>query len=551
MKTLYKNGIFYTGDRECPSASAMVVEDGKIVWVGETSDWSGNAAEAAENEIDLEGSFVTPGFIDSHMHMLGYGQLLNSVSLYERTSSLADMCSAVGEFIEKHRLPAGSWVCGRGWNHDYFQDQKRFPDRHDLDHVSSEYPIMVTRACGHVAAVNSKALELAGVGRDTPQPEGGRFDVDESGEPVGIFRENGIDLIKRAIPAYTLNDVKQFLFQACRRLNGYGITSVHTDDFVSLPGVGAPMVMRAFRELEQEGRLTVKVYEQFHFDSLNQAKTFVERGWRTGAGSDRFRIGPMKIVADGSLGARTAYLSSPYEDEPSARGILIYSDEQLEEMMTFAHTHGIQLAVHAIGDGCLAQVVGIYEKILKKYPRDDHRHGVVHCQITTAALLKKFRELSLHGYIQTIFLDYDSRIIRARVGAERAAESYQFKTLLDLGCGVSNGSDCPVELPCVLNGIQCAVTRSSLDGSRQFLPEQALTVEEALATYTTMGARASFEEEKKGMLKAGMAADFVVLDRDIRTVRPETISQAAIRAVYVDGVNVLDLPAMCSREDEF
>jgi hypothetical protein len=218
----------------------------------------------------------------------------------------------------------------------------------------------------------------------------------------------------------------------------------------------------------------------------------------------------------------------------------VFSQDQLDEMISYANSHGMQAAVHAIGDGIMEQVVLAYEKALKEYPRKDHRHGIVHCQITTEALLEKIRDLSLHAYIQSIFLDYDSRIVESRVGREKASKTYQFKTLMDMGCSVSNGSDSPVETPDVMKGIQCAVTRTSLDKTRTFLPDQALTLEEALKSYTVMGAWAEFEEEKKGRLKEGMAADFVVLSRDLREVPLEQISQVRVEQTYVDGVLVFE-----------
>ena len=298
------------------------------------------------------------------------------------------------------------------------------------------------------------------------------------------------------------------------------------------------MVLEAYRQLEKEGRLTIKICEQSQFEDLEQLKGFVEQGYHTGAGTDYVKIGPMKIISDGSLGARTACLSQPYADSPDTSGIPIFSQEQLDEMIAWGHCHGMQAAVHAIGDGSMEQVVSAIEKALLEYPREDHRHGIVHCQITTKDLLGKFKELSLHAYIQSIFLDYDSKIVESRVGQERALDTYQFKTLMDMGCDVSNGSDCPVETPSVMKGIQCAVTRTSLDGSRTFLPAQALTVEEALASYTVMGARASFEEEKKGMLRPGMAADFVVFPQNLLETPPDSLGRVPVDETWVDGIRV-------------
>lgn len=550
MKTLYYNGILYTGDPENPRASAMMVEGGRILWVGGEPGKSHGREEAfgeaaPENKVDLGGRFVTPGFIDSHMHVVEYGKLLQEVPLAGHTGSLGEVCRRVKAFIQENHVPEGTWVCGRGWNQDYFQDEKRFITCRDLDQVSTEHPIFLARACGHVVSVNSKAMEMAGVTRDTRQPLDGRFQVDLEGNPNGVFEENGVSLIKDAIPAVTVRKVKEFILTAERSLNSFGITTVHTDDFLSLNGVDYEMILRAYRELEEEGRLTVRICEQSQFGNLEDLKGFVEKGYHTGTGTDYVRIGPLKIISDGSLGARTAFLSEPYADEPDTRGIAILTQEELDEMIFYAHSHGMQAAVHAIGDAAMEMAVNSFEKCLRRLPRPDHRHGIVHCQITTKPLLEKFKELSLHAYVQSIFLDYDSKIVESRVGRERAKDTYRFGTLLHMGCDVSNGSDSPVETPDVMKGIQCAVTRTSLDGTRTFLPQEALTVEEALAGYTVMGARASFEEEKKGMLKKGMKADFAVLDGNLLEMPHDRLGQVLVEQTYVGGVLVYERNPGC------
>lgn len=539
MRTLYYNGRLFTADPKNRWASAMLVDGTTIAWVG-TDPLSAPAASGvlAENRVDLRGRFVTPGFIDSHMHLAGYGKLLGEASLAEHTDSLEHMCQAVKRYVEDNQIPEGAWVCGRGWNQDSFQGERRYPNRRDLDGISERHPIFLTRACGHLAVANTRAMELAGIREGAGQPKGGRILMDEDGTPSGIFQENAINLLTNAMPRASLARVKEYMRAACKALNRFGITSVHSDDFLSLPRVGYETILEAYRQLEREGQLTVKVYEQSQFEDLGQLREFVERGYRTGAGTDYVKIGPLKLIGDGSLGSRTALLSRPYADDPSSCGIGVLTPGQLEEMISYGHGHGMQIAVHAIGDGMMEQVVSAYEKALGQCPRADHRHGIVHSQITTRELLKKFHELSLHAYVQSIFLDYDSKIVESRVGGERASWTYQFKTLFDMAGKLSNGSDCPVETPDVMKGIQCAVTRTSLDGSRTFLPGQALTLEEALDSYTALGAWASFEEEKKGMLRAGMAADFAVLDRDISQTPSWEVGKARVEETFLDGARV-------------
>ncbi len=533
MRNIFVNGEVYTvndGMKE-----AFVEENGRFIYVG-NNEGALKFKEEGSIVTDLNGRFVTAGFNDSHMHLVGYGYSLQMIKLGERTSSLKDMKDAIKEYIGSRDLRENEWVRGRGWNHDYFTDENRFPNRYDLDEVSTDYPICIIRTCGHTCVVNSKALELIGITKDTMQVEGGQFDIDENGEPLGIFRENALNMIYDNIPVPSKEEIKDMIREACSSLNSYGLTSVQTDDFIVFPTMDYEVIIEAFKELENEGKLNVKVYEQAQLVNMELLRGFIEKGYNTGVGSDYFKIGPLKLLGDGSLGARTAYLSAPYADDPSTSGISVYTQEQFDEMIGYANANGMQVAVHAIGDQIMVMIVKAIEKALKENPREDHRHGIVHCQITTEELINKFKELDLHAYVQSIFLDYDINIVEDRIGKERAKTTYNFKTLMNNGTKVSNGSDCPVELPNVLNGIQCAVTRMTLDGTKgPFLKEEALSIEEAIQSYTIMAAHGSFEENNKGSIECGKCADFVVLDRNLLTSDAETIKDINVLETYVNG----------------
>ena len=533
MKTIYRNGTVYTG--ELPLCEAFVEEGGRFVYAG--TNEGAMAMKAPEDRVeDLGGRFVCAGFNDSHMHLLNYGNALRMADLSTHTSSMAEMKEHMRAFIRENAVQPGTWVKGRGWNHDYFEDGRRFPDRRDLDEISTEHPICLTRTCGHACVVNSKALELTGITGATPQVEGGRYEVDGSGEPNGIFRENAMNLIYSRLPEPTKDDIKEMILAASHALNRYGVTSSQTDDLLAFNNVPYERVLEAYRELEAEGRMTVRVYEQSQFTTPEDLKEFMEKGYNTGWGSPWFKIGPLKMLGDGSLGARSAYLSKPYADDPSTCGIPIFTRAQFEEMVGYAHSHGMQIAIHAIGDGILDDILAAYEKALHEYPREDHRHGIVHCQITRPDQLEKFEKLSLHAYIQTIFLDYDIHIVEDRIGAERAASSYNFKTLYET-THTSGGSDCPVELPDVMKGIQCAVTRTTVkDRVGPYLPEQAMTVQQALDSFTIEGAHASFEEQEKGRIAPGMRADFVVLTANPFEVPADALAQIQVESTWVDGV---------------
>ena len=533
MRQIYFGGKVYTGS--LPLQEAFIVEDEKFIAVGSTEEILSQKKEADEL-IDLNHQFVCAGFNDSHMHLVNFGYSLSMANLSKHTDSLQSVLEAMKQFISEKQLKPGTWARGRGWNHDYFTDEKRFPNRYDLDMVSTEHPIVITRTCGHTCIVNSKALELIDVTKDTPQVEGGRYEVDENGEPNGIFRENAMNLVYSKLPVFSVQDIKDMILHASHTLNTYGITSSQTDDLPVFNNVPANDILQAYQELTAEGKMTVRVNEQSQFMNLEDLEAFIADGYNTGWGNEWFKIGPLKMLGDGSLGARSAYMSVPYADDPSTRGIPIFTRQQFINMIGYAHNHGMQVAIHAIGDGILDDILYAYEKALKENPREDHRHGIVHCQIMRPDQLKKFEELNLHAYIQSIFLDYDIHIVEDRVGKERAKSSYNFKTMYDT-VHTSNGSDCPVELPNVLGGIQCAVTRTTLtDHVGPYLPEQALTVQQALDSFTIEGAHASFEENIKGKIQAGMLADFVILDQNPMEIPVGTIKDIKVCATYVGGI---------------
>lgn len=532
MKTIYYNGVVYTGT--LPLAEAFIVQDGIFTFTG-SSEQALEQRQAEDQLIDLQGKFVCSGFNDSHMHLLELGYTLQMAPLADHTGSLEELLDCLRRFLAQHPKSNGSWLMGRGWNQDFFSDVHRMPDRHDLDKVSADVPICIVRACGHCLVVNSRALTQLGLTGDTAQPAGGRIGI-QDGELDGRFFDNAMDLVYNAIPVPDKETLKEMILTACQTLNAYGITSSQTDDYCVFRALPWQMVDQAYQELKSEGRLTVRVNEQCNFATYQDLKKFVADGRQTGKGDAMFRTGPIKIIGDGALGARTALLSQPYQDDPSTRGLPVYDRETLEKMIGYAHAHGLQTATHAIGDACLDWVLDALEKALAAHPRADHRHGIVHCQITRSDQLERIRRLHLHVYAQSIFLDYDIHIVEARVGHQLAATSYNWKTLLNHGVTVSNGSDSPVERPDVMAGIQCAVTRTTLrDHIGPYLPDQCFTIQEALDSFTIAGARASFEESCKGRITPGFLADFVVLGDNPFTVAPEKLHSIPVCATYLRG----------------
>jgi len=529
MRTIFYGGQVYTGT--LPLCRAFAVENGLFLFAGGDEDALA-LARPGDRRVDLDGRFVCAGFNDSHMHLLSYGLALRRARLDQHTDSLKGLIAYFRDFAAENGPNERGWIVGRGWNQDFFSDEARMPDRHDLDAVSRERPVAAVRCCGHCTVVNSKAIELLGVTASTPAPEGGEIGV-ANGAPDGRFYDSAMNLIWAAVPGVEKDDVKDMIRAACRRYNACGVTSCHADDYET----PWRMVNEAYQELKAAGELTVRVYEQCNFHDVESLAEFIGEGHVTGEGDALFRTGPLKLVADGALGARTALLSRPYADDPSVTGLALYSQEALDALIGYAHAHGMQTAVHAIGDGCLDRVLNAVEKALTAHPRADHRHGVVHCQITRRDQLERMARLKMHIYAQTIFLDYDSRIVRQRVGA-LAETSYAWKTLMNMGLTVSNGTDCPVEQPDALRGLQCAVTRAPLAGGEVYLPGEAFTVREALDSYTSAGAYASFEERIKGRIEPGMLADFVVLERSPFETPPEAISRIPVCETWLGGRKV-------------
>ena len=532
MITRYENARVFTANGR--DADCFVVQDGVFAFVGCKDD--AHAAFPGARRVDLAGQFVCPGFNDSHMHLLNLGCMLTQAQLSPVTDSLAHVLCALGRYAQAH--PQEAWVLGRGWNQDAFTDVSRYPTREDLDRVCPDRPCLITRACGHVAVANSAALALCGIDAQARAVEGGRIAVDSAGRPTGVLEENAIDLATDAMPAPDKAQIKQRLLLAMQHVNRFGITSVQSDDLATTK---APFetVIDAYLELKAEGRMTVRVTQQCLLPDRRTLDRFLRLGYTTGWGDAWFRIGPLKLIADGSLGARTALLRAPYADAPHTRGLAIYAQEALDDLVGTAHAAGMQVAVHAIGDGAADRVLHAVSRAQQAHPREDARHGIVHAQVLTHEQARRMAALRMHAYIQPIFLDYDATIVRRRLG-ERADAAYPAASLLGGGVSASGGSDSPVEPPDVLMGIQCAVTRMPVTRrlDAPYLPHEALTPDEALRLFTSCGAYASFEESVKGRIAPRRFADFTVLGEDPRTVEPARIHAIPVRGVYLAGVPV-------------
>ena len=507
------------------SCDAFLVEDDRFAKLG-TGEEIEAMMEPGDELIDLKNAFVVPGFIDSHMHLLNYGTYLSNIQLLDCRSKDA-VLARLSDGLKT--LEKGEWLCARGFNEELFDHPEKIT-KADLDRISEKVPIAVTRACGHLMVVNSKALELSGINENT---EAGGGDIDFE---TGILTEFAINLVSNAMPGVSFERIEKMVKLAQKELNRFGITAVGSDDFISLSDDWRS-VLDAFMKLSYTAKLTVRVNEQCEFPSIEEFANFLDEGYTTDVGDDFFRIGPLKLIADGSLGARTAALKEPYSDSPKEKGTLILDREAMGEWMRLASDYNMPAIVHAIGDQTVDEVLAcMREYVLEGNPL---HAGLVHCQIMNSKQTEEVCDRKLNAYFQSLFIDPDARILSERVGETRANESYPFRTLFEHTVA-SNGSDAPVEIPDVLKGIELAVTRTSFDGSASMNSAECLSVDQAIASYTENGARAFGMEDQIGFIREGYYADFTVIDQDITKLDPKKIHTAKVLMTVVNGDTVFE-----------
>ncbi len=513
-------------------AQALLIRDGVIAQVG-TNEEILAAAPADARRIDAQGHTLVPGFVDSHQHLYHVGENLLTVNL-SKCTSIDGIVEAGRAFIRQHDVAPGEVVQGWGWNQDYFAEGPVLPTRQALDRISTEHPILFTRACGHVMACNTLALQRAGVWEQVPQVEGGQFDVDGQGRPTGIVREsNAKQIVNAIIPPVTEEKMEQILRAAVDYAGTKGLTSVQTND---VAGADYKSKLRVYDKVVHEGDPRLRVYMQCCFMQKEMFQQFLDDGYRTGKGDDCLKIGPLKLFTDGSLGARTALMRQDYADEPGTRGISTLPQQQLDELVRLADENGMQVAVHAIGDKAIEMVLDSYQKVIGR-EGNRNRHGIVHCQITDKALLERFRQLDVCALVQPIFLHYDLHIVEDRVGPALAATSYAFHTMNQLGLHVSYGTDSPVEDLDPIANIHCAVNRQDLKRLPEagWHPEERVDIYQAIDDYTIGGAFNAFEEDRKGRLLPGYLADIVMLSQDIFQVPSEKILDTQVLMTMVGG----------------
>lgn len=510
------NTVFFNGKIYTPAGwkEALLTRGQSIAAVGGSEELLG-AAGGAER-VDLGGRLMIPGLNDGHMHFLSFGLSLEQADL-SGSRSAEEVRDRLRAFMNRERPAPGEWITGRGWNHELFGDGRIF-EKGDLDDLAPANPVVLTRVCGHVAVLNSAALDLLGITGET-RFAGGVVDLDDKGEPTGVLREAAVSWVRSRRPVPGQAKLRQIAARAGAIAAAFGLTSLHSDDLGPV-GDDWQAVYDLYRGLDLEGKMPVRITQQLKLKDRKALDDFLASGLRTGDGSPAFHTGPLKILTDGSLGGRTALLREEYSDMPGESGVAIYGAEELNDLVFAAHEAGMQIAMHAIGDGALDLCLDALEKALEANPAADARHYIVHCQTGDTDQYRRMARLGVGAAIQPLFATSDRLMAIKRLGRKRAGAGYAWRTLMDLGIFMSAGSDCPVETLNPFAGIHAAVTRQGPDGQPEggWNPDQRLTVREAVDLYTAGGARASFEERRKGALAPGKLADLTVLDRDIFSV---------------------------------
>ena len=536
MREIFHHGRVHTMDG-AQVVSAFLVEDGMVRAVGDFDDLKQRYPGCTC--VDLEGKCVIPGFHDSHQHFLCYALDKEKIDFFN-AHSLEDMAQLTQAYIEARQIPKGTWIQGGGWNENNFAD-RRLPTREDLDRFCPDHPAIFTRACCSVAVANTLALKTAGIFQNPPVMEDGRIVVDGAGVPTGMLEERARFLLYDIIPNVSQDHLKDLILTYQEDLLRCGLTTVQTDDF-KLWDASIDDILAAYQALDREGRLKVRFHQQLRLISHAQLDQFLAQGLKTGDGTSFFKIGAFKLLPDGSLGGKTAALREPYTGDPKNCGILTYHTKEFYSLLEKAHTHGLQLAMHAIGDRAMDQVLDCYEQLMQRHPVQDPRFRIIHCQITTQDILERFARLGILADIQPLFIRADMEIAEALLGQERTRWSYNWNTMHQMGIHVSGSSDAPVESFDPLTAIYCAVTSKNLLGepSEGWMPQQRLSRQEAVALYTTGSAYSVFEEAYKGKLVPGYLADFLVLSDDLYTVPSEQLLEIKVERTYVGGQLVFE-----------
>jgi predicted amidohydrolase YtcJ len=524
------NARIWTGDVSRPWADAMAVNGDRITLVGSSDEVK--RAGGAE-VVDAGGRLVVPGFIDSHVHFVDGGFRLASVQLRDAKTP-EEFVSRIKAFAAT--VPTGTWITGGDWDHSLWGGE--LPTRAWIDAATPNNPVWINRLDGHMSLANSAALKAAGVTRATKPVAGGEIVRDASGEPTGVLKDNAMGLVDRVVPAPSADMQDRALKAAMTYVNERGVTSVHN--------MGTWAELDTFARAHKVKALTTRIYGVVPLADWERLRDVVgkrEHGGADGRGDEWLRVGGLKGFVDGSLGSHTAAFHEPFRDAPKDKGLLVNTPDDLYRWISGADKAGLHVMVHAIGDRANGLILDIYERVEKENGARDRRFRIEHAQHLAAADIPRFAQLGVIASMQPYHAIDDGRWAEKFIG-DRIKTTYAFRSLLDAKARLAFGSDWFVAPPTPLEGIYAAVTRRTLDDKNPggWVPEQKITVEEALRAYTATAAFASFDEERKGTLAAGRLADFVMLDKNIFDIAPEQIRDVRVTLTAVGGKVVYRRP---------
>lgn len=513
----------WTGDPAQPWAQAVAADGDRIIAVGTTasmSDLIGNDTEV----VSAADTMLVPGFIDSHVHFISSGGGLASVQLRDADSP-QEFGKRIGAFAST--VASGEWIMHGTWDHEMWGGE--LPRRDWIDALTPNNPVWVARLDGHMALANSLALQLAGIDADSPDVVGGEIVRDAAGSPTGVLKDNAMSLVDAVVPDASETQLDREAAAAMRHVASNGVTSVH-----DMAGWSS---LATYRRAQQDGKLITRIYSVVPLSDWQMLRDEIATN---GRGNKWLRIGGLKGFMDGSLGSHTAAMLKPFTDAPEYSGFLINDIDDMRDWVTSADAAGLQVMVHAIGDSAIRDLLDIFHDAAQKNGARDRRFRMEHAQHIHPDDIKRFAIQDVIASMQPYHAIDDGRWAEKVIGVERARTTYAFRSLIDDGARVAFGSDWSVAPATPIEGIYAAVTRQTLDGANPggWVPEQRLTVEQALRAYTSEAAYASFDEGSKGMLKTGMLADFVLLDRDLTAIPGNEIRQTRVLETYVGGRRV-------------
>jgi predicted amidohydrolase YtcJ len=535
VDTVLVHGKIWTENEKQPEAEALAIADGKIVAVGDSAKIL-KLAVPRTKVIELHGRRVVPGFNDAHVHFIDGGMSLTAVQLYDANSP-AEMRRRIGEYVKK--LLPGEWILNGEWDHERWSPPV-LPTHELIDDITPNNPVFVERLDGHMALANALAMQVAGVDKNTPDVPGGEIIRDAAGNPTGIFVDAARLLISRVVPAPTTLQMETAVAAAEKYAGENGVTSVQDMWGGAVASEMEAKELRIYQAFLQQGFLQVRISQH---QPLPSWQKLAEVGVQADFGNTFLHIGAVKGFADGSLGSHTAWMMEPYIDlsaGPNSNGIAsaeLLKPEQMYADIQGADKAGLQIAIHAIGDRANNAILDFYERVEQENGPRDRRLRIEHAQHLSPQDIPRFARLHVIASMQPLHLAYDGGWAEKRIGPDRVKSMYAFKSLLDSGAVLAFGSDWPVAPMKPLEGIYAAVTRRTLNGKNPdgWIPEQKISVAQAVHAYTMGSAYAEFEDDIKGSLEPGKLADIVVLDTDIFQATPDQLSQAKVDMTLVGG----------------